>query len=67
LATGEDLRDVIMSLGGWGQRRIESSVTLKNLDPSLLMWDMRRNIRPITIPDRKCTVQSSIPTFPHNG
>jgi hypothetical protein len=56
-----------MSLGGWGQRWIESSVTLKNLDSSLLMWDMRRNIRPITIPDRKCTVQSSIPTFPPNG
>jgi len=31
----EDLRDVIMSLGGWGQRWIESSVTLKNFDPSL--------------------------------
>src|SRR5438128_922949 len=43
---GEDLRGVIMSLGGWGQRWIESSLTLKNLDPSLLMWDMRRNIAP---------------------
>jgi DNA-binding HxlR family transcriptional regulator len=31
----EDLRDVVMSLGLWSQRRIESS--LKNLDPSLLM------------------------------
>jgi len=58
---------VIVSLGGRGQRWIESSVTLKNLDPSLLMWDMRRNVRPMTIPDRKCTVQSSIPTFPPNG
>jgi hypothetical protein len=59
---------VIVSLGGRGQRWIESSVTLKNLDPSLLMWNMCcGNIRPMTIPDRKCTVQSSIPTFPPNG
>ena len=55
-AAGEDLRDVIMSLGGWGQRWIESSLTLRNLDPSLLMWDMRRNIASAALPDRRCTV-----------
>jgi DNA-binding HxlR family transcriptional regulator len=60
-AAGKDLRDVIMSLGGWGQRWIESSLTLKNLDPSLLMWDMRRNIRPVPLPKRKCTVQFVYP------
>ena len=43
---GEDLRAVIMSLGIWGQRWVESSLSLKNLDPSLLMWDMRRNLVP---------------------
>ena len=41
---GEDLRHIIMSLGVWGQRWVESSLSLKNLDPSLLMWDMRRNL-----------------------
>ena len=30
---GEDLRGIIMSLGFWGQRWIESSLSLKNLDP----------------------------------
>ncbi|HEX6612008.1 MAG TPA: helix-turn-helix domain-containing protein, partial [Hyphomicrobiaceae bacterium] len=34
---GEDLRSVVMSLGTWGQRWVESSLSLKNLDPSLLM------------------------------
>src|SRR5450759_4214829 len=58
---GEDLRGVIMSLGGWGQRWIESSLTLKNLDPSLLMWDMRRNIVLTSVPNRKCTVQFIYP------
>ena len=50
--SGEELRDVVMSLGIWGQRWIESSVSLKNLNPSLLMWDMRRNILPTSIPNR---------------
>ena len=30
---GEDLRPVVMSLGIWGQRWVESSLSLKNLDP----------------------------------
>jgi len=58
---GEDLREVIMSLGLWGQRWIESSLSLKNLDPSLLMWDMRRNLRPTEVPDRRCTIQFIYP------
>ena len=58
---GEELRDVVMSLGVWGQRWIESSLSLQNLDPSLLMWDMRRNIVPAPLPPRKCTVQFIYP------
>ena len=58
---GEELRDVIRSLGTWGQRWIESAVTLENLDPSLLMWDMRRNIAPTSMPKDKCTVQFVYP------
>ncbi len=53
---GEDLRPVIMSLGIWGQRWVESSVSLKNLDPSLLMWDMRRWLNPSPLPQRRCTI-----------
>jgi DNA-binding HxlR family transcriptional regulator len=58
---GQDLRDVIMSLGTWGHRWIESSLSLKNLDPSLLMWDMRRNLAPSSLPDRRCTVKFTYP------
>jgi len=54
---GEDLRPVIMNLGMWGQRWVESQVTLKNLDPSLLMWDMRRWLNPTPIPPRRCTIK----------
>ena len=54
---GNDLRDIIMGLGVWGQRWVESSLSLKNLDPSLLMWDMRRHLVAALLPDRRCTVK----------
>src|SRR5919201_1533915 len=33
---GQELRPIVMSLGIWGQRWVETQLTLKNLDPSLL-------------------------------
>ncbi len=32
-------------------------VAVDNLDPQLLMWDMRRNIDPTPMPDRRTTIQ----------
>ncbi len=58
---GEDLRPVVMSLGIWGQRWVESSLSLKNLDPSLLMWDMRRSLDPTPLPPRRCTINFVYP------
>ena len=58
---GEDLRPVVMSLGGWGQRWVGSSLSLKNLDPSLLMWDMRRPLDPTPLPRRRCTISFLYP------
>ena len=58
---GEDLRPVVMSLGFWGQRWVDSSLSLKNLDPSLLMWDMRRNLDPKPLPPRRCTINFLYP------
>ncbi len=54
---GKDLRSVVEALGNWGQKWVESSVSLKNLDPSLLMWDMRRNLNPSPFPKRRSVVQ----------
>jgi DNA-binding HxlR family transcriptional regulator len=58
---GEDLRPVIMSLGFWGQRWVEKSLSLKNLDPSLLMWDMRRWLDPTPLPNGRCTINFLFP------
>ncbi len=58
---GRDLQGVVMGIGTWGQRWVESKVSLKNLDPSLLMWDMHRNIDPTPMPDRRCVIQFLYP------
>ena len=60
-AAGHGLHEVVMSLGLWGHRWIESSVSLKNLDPSLLMWDMRRHLVPSLVPCQRCTVKFIFP------
>jgi len=54
---GEDLRPLIMGLGNWAQRWMEARLSLKNLDPSLLMWDMRRGLNVKEFPDRRCMIQ----------
>jgi DNA-binding HxlR family transcriptional regulator len=54
---GEDLRPIVMALGFWGQRWVETKLSLKNLDPSLLMWDMRRSLNPKPLPRRQCCIQ----------
>jgi DNA-binding HxlR family transcriptional regulator len=54
---GRDLRPIIESLGSWGHKWVESSISLKNLDPTLLMWDMRRRLDPTPMPQRQCVIQ----------
>jgi DNA-binding HxlR family transcriptional regulator len=56
---GEDLRPLVMGLGIWGQHWVETKLSLKNLDPSLLMWDMRRSLNPKPLPRRQCCIQFS--------
>ena len=54
---GRDLRPIVEAVGVWGQRWIETKATLANLDPNLLMWDMRRNIDPAPMPRRRSTIE----------
>ncbi|MFN0115965.1 MAG: winged helix-turn-helix transcriptional regulator [Paracoccaceae bacterium] len=58
---GEDLRPIVMALGTWGQKWVESKLSLRNLDPSLLMWDMRRSLNLEHLPRRRCTIQFLYP------
>jgi len=61
---GEELKPLILGMGFWGQRWVESGLSLKNLDPSLLMWDIRRNLNPEPLPPGRCTIQFQYPELP---
>ena len=54
---GRDLQPVIEAAGVWGQRWIQSKASLENLDPNLLMWDIRRNIDPTPMSPHRNTIQ----------
>ena len=54
--SGRDLAAVIESVGVWGQRWIEADLSLDNLDPALLMWDMRRNLNTSPLPDARSVI-----------
>jgi DNA-binding HxlR family transcriptional regulator len=54
---GRELEPLIECFGLWGQRWIETRRTLQNLDPRLLMWDMRRNLDPRPLPEQRSTIQ----------
>lgn len=58
---GLELRPLIEAMMLWGHTWVESSVTLSKLDPSLLMWDIRRSIRPDPPLARRQTVQFLYP------
>lgn len=53
---GRDLRSVVEAVGVWGQRWVDGDLSLDNLDPSLLMWDMRRNLRAEPLPRQRSVV-----------
>ncbi|SFP82524.1 winged helix-turn-helix transcriptional regulator [Tranquillimonas alkanivorans] len=56
-SAGEDLYPVVEAFGLWGQKWVQSDVSLQKLDPSLLMWDMRRNLDPSPLPSKRLVVQ----------
>ncbi len=63
---GEELRPLVIGIGNWGQRWVESRISLRNLDPSLLMWDIRRNLAPEPRPESRCTILFLYPELSEN-
>ncbi len=61
---GHELQPIIEGFGVWGQRWVDSKMSLQNLDPQLLMWDMRRNLDPTPMPKRRSTIQFLYPELP---
>ena len=58
---GEELRPLIIQLGTWGQRWSRSRMEAHDLDASLLMWDMRRNLRVDKLPQNNAVIYFEFP------
>jgi hypothetical protein len=54
---GWELYPIIEAMGTGGQRWARTSYTLEDLDPSLLMWDMRRMLQPAGLAPRRTVVE----------
>ena len=62
--SGRELGPLVEAFGIWGQRRIESKLSLQHLDVDLLMWDMRRNLNTTPMPPRRSVVEIVYPDLP---
>jgi DNA-binding HxlR family transcriptional regulator len=55
-AAGEELGEVVVKLGQWGQRWM-TPVQRDTLDARVLMWDMRRRLAVERLPERRIVVR----------
>ncbi len=55
-AAGRELGVIVGAVGEWGHKWMTTAVSLSNLDVSLLMWDMRRNLDPRPLPKRRTVI-----------
>lgn len=62
--SGEALRPIITGIGLWGAKYMRTHYSPQNLDPGLLMWDMRRWIRGDLMPPSKIVIRFDIPDAP---
>jgi DNA-binding HxlR family transcriptional regulator len=62
--SGRELGPLVDAFGIWGQRRIESKLSLAHLDVDLLMWDMRRSLNTTPMPARRSVVEFVYPELP---
>ena len=55
---GEELRPIVNMYGFWAEKWLKKEYTEEELDPTLLMWDIRRNVDCSVFPeDRRAVVQ----------
>jgi DNA-binding HxlR family transcriptional regulator len=61
---GQELRDVIERLGEWGQRWTKGRIAAHNLDPGLLLWDVRRRMAVDRLPEARVVVRFDVHGLP---
>jgi DNA-binding HxlR family transcriptional regulator len=54
---GREFAPIVQHLGEWGQRWFRSKLGKDELDVTLLMWDMRRNVKADALPAGRVSVE----------
>ena len=60
---GVEVFPLIQGLGVWGQRWARSDYGPDDLDPGLLLWDVRRFLAPGAFGDRRVVIQLTFPSM----
>ena len=58
---GAELEAIIQAIGVWGQRWVRNRMYEDDLDASLLMWDIRRNIKTSALSARRTVIYFDFP------
>jgi hypothetical protein len=61
---GREFGPIVEKLGTWGQHWFRTTFSKDELDVTLLMWDMRRTVRPEAFPPGQNTVQLELAGVP---
>jgi len=61
---GKEFAPIVACLGEWGQRWFRSTFSGEELDVTLLVWDMRRTVKPDAFPPGRISVQFDFSDLP---
>jgi DNA-binding HxlR family transcriptional regulator len=54
---GRELEPIVLGLGQWGKRWVQRKFNEEELDPVLLMWDVRRRLDAAHLPEERTLVE----------
>ena len=63
-AAGEELEPLVELMAGWGQRWVRWRIEPEEIDPGLLMWEVKRNIEVDRLPEERVVVYFSFRDAP---
>lgn len=61
----DELEPIVVRLGEWAHRNIETNVSLQCLDARMLMWNIRRKVNRTNLPISKCVIQFTLNDSPN--
>lgn len=64
---GWELKPMVETLGVWGQRWVRGQLSDDDLDPDLLMWDMRRRVNIEVMPENRTCLCFEFTDAPKNS